>query len=325
VIIVECYETDTGTASRIAPEQVPQNLHREGTLIWVDLQQPDENELLWLSDTFHFHPLAMDDVRKHQQRAKIDRYEGYYFFVAHSIAYDKDSLAVESNEIDLFIGQDYLVSIQETPFVSIAEVHRRLDDAHLTVESTPFLAYLIIDAVVDYYFPIIDDMGDLIDELDAVIIERPDREALQKIFRLRRGLLLTRKRIGPLRDALNELIREEESEQLIPHGNARLYFTDVFDHVLRLTDFVDTYRDMLTGSIDAYQSSLSNVLNINIQRLTVAATVLATATLITGFFGMNVHGAFINTRWIYAGWIILVALVIITVVEIWYFRRKGWI
>jgi len=325
MIIVERYEIATGRAAHIPYEQVPENLHREGVLLWIDLQQPDENELSWLCDTFHFHPLAMDDIQKHRQRAKIDRYDGYYFFVAHSIAYDKDALEVAANEIDLFIGQDYLVSIQESPFVSIGEVHRRLDDAHLTVESTPFLAYLIIDAVVDYYFPIIDDMGDLIDELDTVIITQPDREALQKIFRLRRALLLIRKQIGPLRDALNELIREEESEQLIPHDHARVYFTDVFDHVLRLTDFVDTYRDMLSGSIDAYQSSLSNVLNINIQRLTVAATVLATATLITGFFGMDVYGAFINSRWIYGGWIILGALAIITVVEIWYFRRKGWI
>lgn len=325
MIIVERYETETGRAARIAPEQVPENLHHEGVLLWVDLQQPDDTELSWLRDTFHFHPLAMDDVQKHQQRAKIDRYEGYYFFVAHSITYDEATLEVDANEIDLFIGQDYLVSIQQAPFVSIGEVHRRLDDAHLAVESTPFLAYLIIDAVVDHYFPIIDAAGDLIDELDAVIIEDPDRGALQKIFRLRRSLLLIRKQIGPLRDALNELIREEESEQLIPHGKSRVYFSDVFDHVLRLTDFVDTYRDMLTGSIDAYQSSLSNVLNINIQRLTVAAMVLATATLITGFFGMNVHGAFINIRWPHTGWIILVVLLVITVVEIWYFKRKGWI
>lgn len=325
MIIVERYETNTGKAMRILPEQVGEHLHQEGVLLWVDLQQPDAAELAWLRDTFHFHPLALDDVQKHRQRAKIDRYGGYYFFVAHSIIYDAEALEVAANEIDLFIGRDYLVSIQEAPFVSIGEVHRRLEEAHLAVESTPFLAYLILDAVVDQYFPIIDDIGDLIDELDTVIIEQPNREALQKIFRLRRSLLLIRKQIGPLRDALNELIREEESEQLIPRGKARVYFTDVFDHVLRLTDFVDTYRDMLASSIDAYQSSLSNVLNINIQRLTVAATVLATATLITGFFGMNVRGAFINIPWPYTGWLILAALIVLTVVEIWYFRRKGWL
>jgi len=325
MITVDCYETQTGKVERIGREQVPANLRQEGTILWVDLQQPGDEELDWLRDTFHFHPLAMEDVKRHQERAKIDRYDNYYFFILHAIEYDTDRLKVDIHETDLFIDRDYLVSIHGVELPGLDEVRNRLKEARLPQGTTSFLTYLITDSVVDHYFPAIDDIGDLIDELDAAIIEKPDRESMRKIFRLRRNLLLIRKHIAPLRDALNELIRGEESEQLFPNNNARMYFSDIYDHVLRLTDFVDTYRDMLSGSIDAYQSSLSNVLNVNIQRLTVAATILATGTLITGFFGMNENGAFIHSPWPYGGWVILGVLLVLTMLEIWYFRRIGWI
>jgi magnesium transporter len=133
-----------------------------------------------------------------------------------------------------------------------------------------------------------------------------------------------RKLLGPLRDALNELLATENDSTLgLEH--TRAYFSDVFDHVLRLTDFVDTYRDMLSGSLEAYQSSLANRLNENMQRLTVAATVLATATVITGFFGMNLRGLLINSPWAYGGHLVVGGLVVITLVEIWLFHRKRWI
>lgn len=325
MITIEQYDFRTGTVEHIDRDRVPASLQQEGIILWVDVRQPDGKELDWLRETFHFHPLSMEDVSKHQQRAKLDRYPEYYFLVLHAIEYDEDTQEVSSREIDLFINRTYLVSVHDVELPGLDEAHRRLEEAHLPAETTAFLTYLILDAVVDYYFPVVDSMGDLIDELDVATLERPDQETLQTILRLRRSLLLARKQIAPLRDALNELIREEESEQFFPRGNTRLYLTDVYDHVLRLTDFIDTYRDMISGSIEAYQSSLSNVLNINIQRLTVAATVLATATLITGFFGMNVRGAFINIRWPYTGWLILVALLMLTIVEIWYFRRRSWI
>lgn len=130
-----------------------------------------------------------------------------------------------------------------------------------------------------------------------------------------------------MRDAFNELIREEEDGGIFGSGRqTRAYFMDVFDHILRITDFIDTYRDMLSGSLDAFQSSLANRLNENMQRLTVVTTVLATATVITGFYGMNVRGLGVNNLdYPYSGFILLIVLVVVTLIELWIFRRKGWL
>lgn len=294
-------------------------------MLWVDLQKPDEEELSWLCNAFQFHPLAMEDVRKQRQRSKVDWYDRYYFFVLHTINYHKRAGTVDSDEIDIFLGKNFLVTVHRDANHVIEQVRQRWEKASFPNEATPFLFYLVVDAIVDSYFPVLDTIGDSIDEIDAKVFTKPEQSVLKRIFTLRHTLLNIRKIIAPLRDSFNELIRSEETSQLFNIEQTTAYLNDVFDHVLRLTDFVDTYRDMLSGSLDAYQSSLANVLNENMQRLTVAATVLATNAVITGFFGMNLQGMGINSSWPYGGYVLVAFIVVITLFEIWLFRRKGWL
>ncbi|HEY3376063.1 MAG TPA: magnesium/cobalt transporter CorA [Armatimonadota bacterium] len=321
----ERYHLDSGRIDVLTPEQVPECLLHPETVLWVDIEAPTEDELHWVAETFAFHPLAMEDVRNQQQRAKLDPYDGYNFFVMRTLHYHPRSHRLDSEQLDIFLGASYLVTIHRSPLPAIAQARHRWEQSHLPHEAAFYLFYVVADVVVDSFFPIIDEMGDLIDDLDAQIFAQPKRELLQTLFALRRSLLTVRKNLTPLRDALNELIRSAEGGTIIPMEHTRAYINDVYDHILRQTDFVDTYRDMLSGSLDAYQSSLSNKLNENMQRLTVAATILATGTVVTGFYGMNLRGIGINSEWLFGGHLVLAILLVVTLIELWLFRRKGWI
>ncbi len=326
MLLCEHYQPASGAIETIAPDAVAPLLAQPDTLVWVDLDTPTEDELAWLAATFQFHPLALEDVRNQRQRAKVDRYPTYFFVVLHTIDFLPGDGQIESREVDLFIGSNYLITSHRGNISVLTQVRQRWEAGRLMHPGPTFLLYLVADGMVDSYFPIIDEIGDEIDDIDNTVFAHADQAVLRRIFELRRSLLGIRKILGPMRDAFNELIRDGEDGDIFTRSEqTRAYFTDVFDHVLRLTDFVDTYRDMLSGSLDAFQSSLANRLNQNMQRLTVAATVLATATLITGFFGMNLHGLFINSPAPYGGQLVLLALLIITFIEIWLFHRKGWL
>jgi len=325
MILCEQYDAVSGEIITVSQEQLATSLHEPNAIFWVDVQHPSDEDFTWLTETFNFHPLAIEDARKQKQRAKVDRYENHYFLALHAIHYYPHSHRVGVLEIGLFLGKNFIVTVHQKPIPSITDVRKRWEQLKLPGEATPFLFYLIIDAVVDSYFPAVDLIGNQIDEVDTTIFEKMDQSSLRTIFELRRSLLTIRKLLTPLRDALNELIRAEEGGFLFTAAYTRTYLGDVFDHVLRLTDFVDTYRDMLAGSLEAYQSSQANNLNTNMQRLTVAAIILATSTVLTGFYGMNLQGLMINSPWPYGGHLILGILVVVTLIELWIFRRIRWI
>lgn len=325
--MITCHQCklSSGSITLLPCDEIASCLSNNDSLVWVNLCTPTEDELKWLETAFHFHPLAMEDVRSKRERTKLDRYEGYYYFVLHAFSYREASHLVKMHKIDLFIGKQYLVSIESEKVACLDVMRERLTRTSFPDLTTSFLAYLFIDAIVDDLLPITDKIGNKIDQIDTSIVQRADRKILRPVFALRRSLLNIRKQMAPLRDAINELLRDENCAELCTLDQANAYYHDVYDHTLRILDLVDTYREMLLESIDAYQSSLSNTLNENMQRLTVLATVLASGAMITGYFGMNVHGAFINSANPYSGWYVLATLVVVTVVEIWLFHRKDWI
>ncbi len=317
----ERYSPATGDITTITLEQVADLLRDPDTVLWVELTAPDDAELAWLTETFHLHPLTAEDLRNQRQRPKLDQYDDYLFLALRTPRYDVKARELAVDELHLLLGDRYLLAVHEAPMPALDAVRQRWIQIHPRGGTAPFLFYLVLDGVIDGYFPIVDQIGDEIDDLDAEVFSAATARTQQKILALRRDLLAMRKVLGPTRDALNELLAvvERSPEQ----AALRAYYIDVFDHVLRLTDFIDTYREMLSVSLEAMQSTLANQLNRNMQRLTVGATVLATATVITGFYGMNLRGLLINSDWPYGGHILLA--VAITAVEIWYFRRIGWL
>ncbi len=324
MIQCERFDTTTGAITTIAPDDVFALLAQPDALVWVDLRHPTDAELDWLGKTFAFHPLSLEDARKGRQRAKLEEYDGYLFFVLHGVGFKPNTHHMATYEVDAFIGRGYLVTVHANGAAAIDSAHARWQKTPLPHVSAALLFYLVLDDIIDGYFPVLDELGEQIDKLDQAVFVGVDRAMLRGIFALRRSLLVIRKQLGPIRDALNELLRIE-SEPIFTLAHAREYFTDVYDHVLRLTDFTDTYRDMLASSMEAYQSSLSNQLNVNMQRLTVIATILATWSVVTGFYGMNLRGMFIGVEAPIGAPLVFWGLVVVSVIELIIFRRKGWL
>ncbi len=326
MIICDVYRPGEKKLARIKQDAIPAALADQETLLWVELSAPEDSELTWLAETFCFHQLAMEDVRNPHQRPKLDSYGSYNFFVLRRIVHHPRSHSIQSEQVDCFIGANYLVVVHRAECPELEAVRTRWEQLPVHRRMNPsFLFYLVADAIIDAFFPIIDSIGDIIDEQDQLIFNKPDRRSFATIFRLRRSLLNIRRILGPMRDAFNEYLRIEESEGPEPGEGVRLYFSDVYDHILRLTDFVDTYRDMLSGSMEAYQSSISNKLNENMQHLTVGATVLATTTAVTGFYGMNLRGLGIASPVEYGSGIVMLVIILITLIELWLFKRAGWL
>ncbi|MEI7834126.1 MAG: magnesium/cobalt transporter CorA [bacterium] len=326
MIICDVYRPGEKQLARINQDAIPAALADQDALLWVELSAPEESELTWLAETFCFHQLAMEDVRNEAQRPKLDSYGSYNFFVLRRIVHLPKSHSIQSEQVDCFIGSNYLVVVHRAECPELEGVRTRWEQLPTHRRMNPsFLFYLVADAIVDAFFPIIDNIGDIIDEQDQLIFKNPDRRAFASIFRLRRGLLNIRRVLGPMRDAFNEYLRIDESEGPEPGEGVRMYLSDVYDHVLRLSDFVDTYRDMLSGSMEAYQSSISNKLNENMQHLTIGATVLTTTIAITGFYGMNLRGLGIASPLEYGSDIVVLVIILITLIELWLFKRAGWL
>ena len=242
----QLYHLGKGISQAVNEDEIPSLLLADDGLIWIDVLQPDVGDFIWLEKTFQLHPLVIEDMQNQRQRCKLDRYSNYYFFVQRAIEYNAEKHLVASQQLNIIIGERFLITLQNGSIAAMPEVHKRWQQTRIADENSSHLFYLVSDMLVDSYFPIVDQIGELIDDMDEAVLKLPSPESLGTIFSLRKALLEIRKILGPMRDAYNELIREEESEPLFLVGQTRVYINDVYDHILRLTDFVDTYRDMLS-------------------------------------------------------------------------------
>lgn len=298
---------------------IPGLLTGNDNLIWIDIDRPTAEDLEWLGDTFGFHDLALEDAAKRKQRAKVETFDDYFFIVAHGVkAGQKQPLKLI--EIYLFVGANYLVSIRHEPFLPLDELLKSGSDSRYLSRGPDFLLYAIMDMVVDTYFPAMDRLDDRIDKLDRKVLERPDKDDIERIMGAKKQLVFMHKHISPQRDVINALISRDFPAI---SGETVIYFRDIYDHLMRLYDDIDFSRDQLTSQLDIYLSQVSNNLNEVMKRLTVFASIFMPITFLTGFFGMNF--GYIQDRspvW----WIVIT--VFITVVawgNYWWFKRRNWL
>ncbi len=287
--------------------------------VWVDIAGPTDDDMACLRDEFQFHPLSLEDVARAHQRPKIEIYPTYYFLVFYTLDYVKPEGPLGMCELDVFLGPNYVVTVHREGIHELVEVwerwQKRADGLGTDVGR---LLYLILDSIVDQYFPVIDALADYVEDVEAHIFEKFDRAALQDIFSLKKDLLNLRRVVAPERDVLNVLLRRDPP--ILP-SSAVLFFQDVYDHVLRVLDSIDTYRDLLSSALDAYLSVQSNNLNEVMRRLTVISTIFLPLTFITGFFGMNFsHLPFDNDTFM---WISLAIMILLPLVMYLYFRWRG--
>jgi magnesium transporter len=316
VISVSLYHRED--VSEHTPAEIGQLLDRPGVL-WVDVAEPTEDDLECLEREFRLHPLAMEDVRQHHQRPKLERYPTHCFLVAYSN---------ELQEVDLFFAENFVITIREHDedgqAWDISDARKRYERVRGDSDRCGPIVYVVLDAIVDGYFETLDAVEDILEDLEDRIFAEglaDERKVQEELFSIRRRLLVFRKAVIPLRDVLGVVLRGEvswvEPEVLV-------HMQDIYDHLLRVVDTLDSQRELMGNAVDAHLAIISNRMNQVMKTMTSWGAILLGSTLIAGIYGMNfVHMPELQWRWGYAYAIGL--MLTITIVGFWYFRRKDWL
>ncbi len=257
----------------------------EQSVVWADVSDPTSQDFIDLAEEFNFHPLSIEDCQNAHQRPKVEEYRGYYFIVLYEAELAGPDNRLELRELNIFLGKNFLVTVHSRPIRAIETAGRLWREWTDRAEhGSGLLAYLLMDAIVDDYMPLLDLLSDRMDDLEDEIFGEFKPEAIEEIFRIKKQLLNLRRSVTPLRDVFNVILRRE---QPIFARETYVYFQDVFDHLIRVADTIDTLRDMLGSTMDAYLSVSGNRMNVVMKRLTSIATILMSVTLIAGVYGMN--------------------------------------
>ena len=290
---------------------------------WLDLTAPSHDELAQLRELFGFHPLALEDTEHFGQRPKLDDYGEYVFMVFYGSWRHGPDDPEPLREVHLFISGQYLITIHRDPLPPLDQQRELLGGRAL--HSEQFLLYRVLDTLVDSFFPLLSEMDDEIDELEAELLAEPDERQLERLFALKRQLVAMRKVVTPQRDLF---VRSVDQIAQLPglQLDERDYFRDVYDHLIRISDLIDSYRDLLSGATDMYLSTVSNRQNDVMKQLTIIATIFLPLSFITGFFGQNFGFMVRDIRYGWAFWVLGVGSMLLTVLAlVMYFRRKKWI
>jgi magnesium transporter len=295
-----------------------------GKVSWIDVDGlGDVAALQKLGAHYGFHPLALEDVLHQPQRPKIEEYRDHFFIVAQIPAWGEGHKVI-FEQASLFLGSDFLVTIQENPKTDIfSPVRERLRTGRGFARSRgqDYLAYAILDSVVDEYFPILEELGESIEKLEDDLLARPTHKSLVQLHGLKRTLSRIRRNVWPLRDLFNTLIRDESG--LVTHDTA-IFFRDCYDHTVRLMDVIESYRDLTASMMDIYLSSVEMRTNEIMRVLTVVSTVFIPLTFIVGLYGMNFENI-PGLKTPYGFDICLVTMALLALGMLGVFRHNKWI
>lgn len=264
------------------------DLHQgEHDTLWLNLYGlHDPAMLAEVGRTFNLHPLVLEDILNTDQRPKLDSYGDYLYLVARFFSYDRNSMTISSEQVSLILGRNFVLTFQERPTGSFDPVRERLraDKGLVRKYGADYLAYSLLDIIVDRYFIVLEQVGDNCDALEEELLRKPTATILQGIHKLKREAMELRRAIWPLREVANGLIRNDGGffqPATIP------YLRDVYDHTVHLIESLESVRDLLAGMLDIYLSSISNRVNMEVRALTMVAMLFMPASLIAGIFGMN--------------------------------------
>lgn len=296
---------------------------------WVNvrgLHDTDKLQNIW--DFFNLHPLIREDIVHTAQRPKVETYDNCIFFVLRMLSYSEEERTLQSEQISVILGSNYVLSFQETNEDYFKPIFHRLniEESRIRKRGTDYLSYALIDAVVDYYYHIIERIADEVEAVENELLEDSGDHLLNHIHKIRREVIFFRKSVWPLRDAINTAIRDETK---FINSDTKIFLRDVYDHMIQIIDNIENYRDMVLGLHDMYMSQVSNRMNEVMKVLTVIATIFIPLTFIAGIYGMNFNPEVsplnmpeLNWYWGYPfslGTMTLTALAMV-----FYFKRKGW-
>lgn len=301
-------------------ELTPLLIHESPHLRWYHLEDPDSPLLERLAQEFGFHELEIEDCRHQRHNAKIEEYDNHIFVIANTLHFVPETVGVWFGEVAFFVGQDFLVTVHVGPTRSVNDVAPKVKAA-TKMQRPDRVFYMLLDNMIDRYLPVLDQIGDRIEEVEDEIHRDPTPKTLGEIFALKRGLVEFRRTVGSMREMINANMRLRP-----PYFRADMaaYWRDLYDHVIRGMTIIETYRDLLSSVLEVYLTATANRTNEIMKVLTIYATILLPMVVITGFFGMNfAHLPLVESE--YGTTLVYVMMLVSTVGLVYYFRRKRWL
>ena len=324
-MISSCYRgADGRLATGLDAEAIRRALASGEGVLWVDLEAAtrDEGEPL-LADILHFHHLAVDDCfNRHVDPAKIDDYGDYIFVVAQAISYQAKAERLQTTELDLFLGPNYVVSFHELPLPFVAVLrHRCEEDGPELARGADFLAHALLDALVDDYQPAVDELDETLEHVEELALAKTQPGILEQILLLKRNVQRLRRTLIPQRDMVNRIARGEFPRLVRPESY--IYFRDIYDHVVRVAELVESVRDLADGVLNSYLSAINNRMNEVMKTLSVVASILLPLTFIASIYGMNFQHM-PELAWRYGYFLALGAMVAVALGLAMFFRLRRW-
>jgi len=291
---------------------------------WVDIEEPDEWTLALLGEAFSLHPLAIEDCLHGEQRPHIDPYDGYIFLVVHAPMLNEDKEFLGTRELAIFASSQFIVSIHHESLSSLELIHQRCqrDPENVLGRGMDHLLHMIVDGLIDGYQPLLDKLESESSELEDEALFDPKEDILERISSFRSQLLQVRRYLSPQREAVGQLARGEYS---FIGKNIRPYFRDVLDHLIRLTEEIDIYREHVISARELFMSSISQRTNDTMKRMTIFASIMLPLTLISGIYGMNFEMLWPPKENPYGFWIIIMSMILLSIALLAFFRRLRWL
>ncbi len=300
------------------------------TVTWINIDGLHDVELIEkLGKHFNLHPLLLEDILNTDQRPKVEDFDDYLFFVLKMLSYDIKDNEMKTEQVSFILGPNYVISFQESVGDVFDPVRERIRNGkgRIRKAGSDYLAYALLDAVVDSYFVILEEVGEKIEDMEEELVSNPTTETLHEIHKLKREMIILRRSVWPLRELVSGMERAGSS---LIHKDTEIYLRDVYDHTIQVIDTIETYRDMISGMLDIYLSSVSNRMNEVMKVLTIIATIFIPLTFIAGIYGMNFNpqSSPLNMpelNWYYGYPAIWTVMFLIGLLLFLYFRRKKWL
>jgi magnesium transporter len=293
-------------------------------ITWINIEGLQKISIIEkIGNHFNLHPLVLEDIANTGQRPKMEDYTDYLFVVLNMLQYSEEDKEIKREQVSLILGSNWVISFQETEGDVFDTIRERLrsDKGRIRKMGADYLVYVLMDTIVDNYFAVLEKIGEKIEEIEDEIVTNPSPVTLQTMHDLKRQMIMLRKSIWPLREVINRL---ERWESKLINESTDIFLRDLYDHTIQVVDAVETFRDMLSGMMDIYMSSVSNRMNEVMKVLTIIATIFLPLTLVAGIYGMNFR-IMPELQWEMGYPFALLIMLAVGIIMLIYFKRKNWL
>ena len=304
-----------------------QALNNEGALIWLDIEGDPSGAQQLLTHTFGLSRLTVRTIGEDAERSKFVEGHNYFYLVMHTIGFNQQTEDANTPKVDIVFSKRFLLTLHRDPLDWMTRLRKAVADDNSedspANRGCPYLLYTVLSGLIDSYFPVLDDLDDVIDQLEDLTVSSTSNQVQARIFHIKREVARMRRVISPSVEVTNALI--SRTREYIP-AETEAYFSDVHDHLIRAFEVLDSYRDLMSGLLDVYLTTVSNRLNSVMKQLTIIATIFMPITFLTGVFGQNFgHMPQVDHDPGFNFWLVLLFMLAITVGQLWFFKRRGWL